>query len=74
MNDDPYLTEVLYAKIIDQEEILQRKCYSPASPVDQWEFNVFDQLSSIIFFSTSHKSISHELNSYYKRLIDSFLS
>ena len=35
MNDDPYLTEVLYAKIIDQDEILQRKCYSPASPVDQ---------------------------------------
>ena len=26
MNDDPYLTEVLYAKIIDQDEILQRKC------------------------------------------------
>lgn len=25
MNDDPYLTEVLYAKIIDQDEILQRK-------------------------------------------------
>lgn len=35
MNDDPYLTEVLYAKIIDQDEILQRKFYSPASPAHQ---------------------------------------
>ena len=30
MNDDPYLTEVLYAKIIDQDEILQRKCEKTA--------------------------------------------
>ena len=27
MNDDPYLTQVLYAKIIDQEDILQSKSF-----------------------------------------------
>ena len=56
MNDDPYLTEVLYAKIIDQDEILQRKSYSPASPCRLVRSHsvVFDQLSLIIFSTSQY--------------------
>ena len=86
MNDDPYLTEVLYAKIIDQDEILQRKCYSPA--FSEFSENSMSSISylrieedfdNFFFYKPVDISLSHEIvsvlvnYSYYKSLIDSFL-